>query len=240
MIPLVGTQGGVRPPEGSSWTRRPEGRRRRRGQKIAYNVGDDDRDPARSARSAAEIAENCEFFSFGTNDLTQMTYGYSRDDAASFLPAYIKEGILPEDPFASLDQPGVGELVAIGTNAAARRTRSSKSASAGSTAAIRARSNSSTPWAWTTFPARRIACRSRAWRRRRRRCPKARASRRPRDRALGLALMLIAGAPSSSEPRADRPLRPNLDGRSKPARGSGAGRTGRTDRRSGPTPRSPR
>ncbi len=69
----------------------------------------------RAALQAARIAENCDFFSFGTNDLTQMTFGYSRDDAASFLPAYIEKGILPEDPFASLDQAGVGELVALAT-----------------------------------------------------------------------------------------------------------------------------
>jgi pyruvate, orthophosphate dikinase len=69
----------------------------------------------RAALRANRIALNCDFFSFGTNDLTQMTYGYSRDDMGTFLPVYIAEGILPEDPFASLDQYGVGELVAIGT-----------------------------------------------------------------------------------------------------------------------------
>ena len=70
----------------------------------------------RAALQADKIAAaGCEFFSFGTNDLTQMTYGYSRDDAASFLPAYVEAGILPEDPFASLDADGVGELVAIAT-----------------------------------------------------------------------------------------------------------------------------
>ncbi len=69
----------------------------------------------RAALRANRIALNCDFFSFGTNDLTQMTYGYSRDDMGTFLPVYIAEGILPEDPFASLDQYGVGELVAIAT-----------------------------------------------------------------------------------------------------------------------------
>ncbi len=69
----------------------------------------------RAALRANRIALNCDFFSFGTNDLTQMTYGYSRDDMGTFLPVYINEGILPEDPFASLDQYGVGELVKIGT-----------------------------------------------------------------------------------------------------------------------------
>ena len=84
------------------------------GQRIAYTVGTMIEIP-RAALVAGRIAQNCDFFSFGTNDLTQMTFGYSRDDAASFLPAYIESGILPEDPFASLDQSGVGELVAIAT-----------------------------------------------------------------------------------------------------------------------------
>jgi pyruvate, orthophosphate dikinase len=84
------------------------------GQRVAYTVGTMIEVP-RAALRAAEIAEQAEFFSFGTNDLTQMTYGYSRDDAASFLPAYIESGILAEDPFASLDQSGVGELIAIAT-----------------------------------------------------------------------------------------------------------------------------
>ena len=65
----------------------------------------------RAALTADEIAKHAEFFSFGTNDLTQTTFGLSRDDANSFLPNYIESGILHEDPFASLDLTGVGELV---------------------------------------------------------------------------------------------------------------------------------
>ncbi|HLN57446.1 MAG TPA: pyruvate, phosphate dikinase [Thermoanaerobaculia bacterium] len=84
------------------------------GRTIAYKVGTMIEIP-RAALQAKEIAGNADFFSFGTNDLTQMTFGYSRDDAASFLPAYIEKKILPEDPFASLDQAGVGELVALAT-----------------------------------------------------------------------------------------------------------------------------
>jgi pyruvate,orthophosphate dikinase len=84
------------------------------GRKISYKVGTMIEIP-RAALRAGEIAQNADFFSFGTNDLTQMTFGYSRDDAASFLPSYIEKGILPEDPFASLDQDGVGELVALAT-----------------------------------------------------------------------------------------------------------------------------
>ena len=84
------------------------------GQSVPFKVGTMIEIP-RAALRANRIAPNCDFFSFGTNDLTQMTYGYSRDDMGTFLPVYIAEGILPEDPFSSLDQYGVGELVAIGT-----------------------------------------------------------------------------------------------------------------------------
>jgi pyruvate,orthophosphate dikinase len=67
----------------------------------------------RAALAAGPIAAHADFFSFGTNDLTQMTYGYSRDDAGRFLPAYLEQGILPADPFARLDREGVGELVRL-------------------------------------------------------------------------------------------------------------------------------
>lgn len=65
----------------------------------------------RAALTAHKIAQEADFFSFGTNDLTQMTFGYSRDDVAKFLPMYIDKGILKQDPFAVLDQNGVGQLV---------------------------------------------------------------------------------------------------------------------------------
>ncbi len=65
----------------------------------------------RAALTADQIAQSAEFFSFGTNDLTQMTFGYSRDDAGKFLPIYIEKGILKNDPFEVLDQEGVGQLV---------------------------------------------------------------------------------------------------------------------------------
>ncbi len=68
----------------------------------------------RAALAAGEVAHEADFFSFGTNDLTQLTYGYSRDDAATFLPAYVEAGILPTDPFQSIDESGVGELVRVG------------------------------------------------------------------------------------------------------------------------------
>ena len=68
----------------------------------------------RAALTADEVAQHADFFSFGTNDLTQMTFGYSRDDINTFLPDYLKEEILPEDPFQSLDTTGVGQLVELG------------------------------------------------------------------------------------------------------------------------------
>jgi pyruvate, orthophosphate dikinase len=67
----------------------------------------------RAALRAGDIAQVGEFFSFGTNDLTQTTYGISRDDAGSFLPDYQRAGILEHDPFVTLDTEGVGELVKI-------------------------------------------------------------------------------------------------------------------------------
>ncbi len=69
----------------------------------------------RAALLADQIAEQAEFFSFGTNDLTQLTFGYSRDDAGKFLPEYVAQGILADDPFQSLDQEGTGQLVRLGT-----------------------------------------------------------------------------------------------------------------------------
>lgn len=81
---------------------------------IDYRVGTMIEIP-RAALVADQIAKDAEFFSFGTNDLTQMTFGYSRDDAGKFLGEYLKEGILQEDPFQVLDVEGVGQLVQIAT-----------------------------------------------------------------------------------------------------------------------------
>lgn len=78
--------------------------------KFEYRVGTMIEIP-RAALMAKDIAKEAEFFSFGTNDLTQMTFGFSRDDAGKFLPFYIKEGILQTDPFVTLDQHGVGQLI---------------------------------------------------------------------------------------------------------------------------------
>jgi len=84
-----------------------------KGAKLDYQVGTMIELP-RASLMAGEIAQSAEFFSFGTNDLTQTTFGISRDDAASFLSIYTARGILPADPFVSIDQQGVGELVKIG------------------------------------------------------------------------------------------------------------------------------
>ena len=89
--------------------------------KVNYQVGTMIELPRASLR-AAEIAESAEFFSFGTNDLTQTVFGISRDDAASFLGTYMARGILANDPFVSIDREGVGELVRIGVERG-RKTR---------------------------------------------------------------------------------------------------------------------
>jgi len=80
--------------------------------KVPYTIGTMIEVP-RAALTADEIAQSAAFFSFGTNDLTQMAMGLSRDDAAKFLPQYVDRGVLPADPFATLDQVGVGELMRI-------------------------------------------------------------------------------------------------------------------------------
>ena len=92
-----------------------------KGVKLEYHVGTMIEIP-RAAITADEIAKEAEFFSFGTNDLTQMTFGFSRDDAAKFLSDYYERKIYEQDPFAKLDQKGVGQLVKI----AAEKGRASR------------------------------------------------------------------------------------------------------------------
>jgi pyruvate,orthophosphate dikinase len=92
-----------------------------KGMKVEYMVGTMIELP-RAALVADEIAKEAEFFSFGTNDLTQTTFGFSRDDVNKILPTYLAEGILKQDPFAAIDQEGVGQLVKIGIERG-RRTR---------------------------------------------------------------------------------------------------------------------
>ncbi len=89
------------------------------GEQVDFKIGTMIEIP-RAALIADRFADRVDFFSFGTNDLTQMTYGYSRDDFGKFLPVYLSKGILKADPFTTIDQFGVGELVEIGT----RRGRS--------------------------------------------------------------------------------------------------------------------
>jgi pyruvate, orthophosphate dikinase len=93
-----------------------------KGRTVEYMVGTMIELP-RAALVAGEIAKKAEFFSFGTNDLTQTTWGFSRDDVNKILPTYLKEGIIKQDPFAVLDQEGVGQLVKMATERG-RRTRS--------------------------------------------------------------------------------------------------------------------
>jgi pyruvate,orthophosphate dikinase len=84
-----------------------------KGARCDYQVGTMIEIP-RAALTADLVAEHAEFFSFGTNDLTQMAFGYSRDDAGKFLPIYIEKGLLKNDPFQTLDQEGVGQLIEMG------------------------------------------------------------------------------------------------------------------------------
>ena len=92
-----------------------------KGTRVKYLVGTMIEIP-RAALTADKVAQKAEFFSFGTNDLTQMSFGYSRDDAGVFLPVYLAKNLLKHDPFQILDQEGVGQLVKIGTERG-RQTR---------------------------------------------------------------------------------------------------------------------
>jgi len=109
MIPLVGHVNELR--DQAALVRRvAEEVMKKRGQSVEYLVGTMIEVP-RAAVTAGAIAAEAEFFSFGTNDLTQMTYGFSRDDAGKFLAEYVERKILPSDPFVSVDPEGVGELM---------------------------------------------------------------------------------------------------------------------------------
>jgi pyruvate,orthophosphate dikinase len=109
MIPLVGTKAELA--DQKAVVRKvAEQVQEESGVKVEYMIGTMIEIP-RAALTANEIAEEAEFFSFGTNDLTQMAFGFSRDDAGKFLAEYVQRGILPEDPFQVLDQSGVGQLV---------------------------------------------------------------------------------------------------------------------------------
>ncbi len=112
MIPLIGTKAELDFLE-SIVRKEADNLILKNNSKVKYMVGTMIEIP-RAALTADEIAETAEFFSFGTNDLTQMTFGYSRDDIGSFLPDYLDKKILNTDPFQQLDQSGVGQLVKLG------------------------------------------------------------------------------------------------------------------------------
>ena len=120
MIPLIATVKEMEN-QGAIVRRVAEEVFREKGKKVKYHVGTMIELP-RACLVADEIAKEAEFFSFGTNDLTQTTFGFSRDDINKVLPTYLKEGILKQDPFASIDRDGVGELVSIGMERG-RKTR---------------------------------------------------------------------------------------------------------------------
>jgi len=112
MVPLVGTIAELKN-QAAIIRQTAEKVFEEKGDKIDFLLGTMIEIP-RAALTADLIAEEAEFFSFGTNDLTQMTFGYSRDDAGKFLPDYLDKGILKNDPFQVLDQTGVGQLVKMG------------------------------------------------------------------------------------------------------------------------------
>ena len=166
-----------------------------KGREIEYMVGTMIELP-RAAIRAADLAENAEFFSFGTNDLTQTTFGISRDDSGRFLPAYMDKGIFENDPFVTLDQEGVGDLIRI----AAERGRAARpdvklgicGEHGGDPASIAVLRDAS---ASTTSAARPTASPSPAWRRPR--PPSASARRTARRQLLGCR------ATSSRDPGVD-------------------------------------
>jgi pyruvate,orthophosphate dikinase len=120
MIPLTGTVGEMKVTYKQT-KEIADGIVAEKGVAVRYTIGTMIEVP-RAALIADKIAQDAEFFSFGTNDLTQMTFGYSRDDVAKFLPDYLQKGLLSHDPFAVIDQEGVGELIKIGIERG-RRTR---------------------------------------------------------------------------------------------------------------------
>ena len=120
MIPLTGTVAEMKLTRDMA-ARMAERTVSEMGVKVGYSIGTMIEVP-RAALIADKLAEHADFFSFGTNDLTQMTFGYSRDDIGKFLPFYLEKKLLPSDPFAVLDQEGVGELIEIGIRRG-RKTR---------------------------------------------------------------------------------------------------------------------
>jgi pyruvate,orthophosphate dikinase len=120
MIPLVGSREELRAQK-NIVEQTAQATMKSYGVKVRYLVGTMIELP-RACLVADEIAEEAQFFSFGTNDLTQTCLGLSRDDAGKFLPTYVMEGLLPQDPFVTIDQDGVGALMRIAVTKG-RKTR---------------------------------------------------------------------------------------------------------------------
>ena len=120
MVPLVGSQTEIKNQYDIIKAKAEEVQKKYK-VKLHYMIGTMIEIP-RAALVADKIAEVAEFFSYGTNDLTQMTFGFSRDDIASFLPNYLEKKILPKDPFQTIDRDGVGQLIALGIERG-RKTR---------------------------------------------------------------------------------------------------------------------
>ena len=112
----------------------------------------------RAALVADEIAKEAEFFSFGTNDLTQTTFGFSRDDVGKILTAYLAEGILKQDPFAVLDREGVGQLMKIAVRRAAQTRPTIKIGICGEHGGDPSSVEFCASWASTTSRAHPSAC----------------------------------------------------------------------------------
>ncbi len=131
--------------------------------KLAYTIGTMIEVP-RACIEAGQIGAVADFFSFGTNDLTQMTYGLSRDDSVKFLDDYMTRGIYKKDPFQELDPDGVGESDANReSSAVARATRRFKIGICGEHGGDPRASSYAIALDSITYPARRSVCRSRGW-----------------------------------------------------------------------------
>ncbi|MDP3789136.1 MAG: putative PEP-binding protein, partial [Candidatus Omnitrophota bacterium] len=112
MVPLVGSQAEIKNQYDIIKAKAEEVQKKSK-IKLHYMIGTMIEIP-RAALVADKVAETAEFFSFGTNDLTQMTFGFSRDDIGGFLPKYLEKKILPKDPFQSIDREGLGQLIRMG------------------------------------------------------------------------------------------------------------------------------
>ena len=133
-----------------------------KGARVEYLIGTMIEVP-RAALTANEISPEADFFSFGTNDLTQMTFGYSRDDAVKFLPTTSPARSCLRTVRVSGPERELDSLSAMGQSAAERPGRDSRWESAASTEATRRRFTSASRWAWTMFPARPFGFPSPAW-----------------------------------------------------------------------------